>query len=749
MKALPALGVTLKHDTVSSFVKGLAAYCEQNNIGPLVIENNVGLQVKVWTGDASYSPYQTDGDGNFQSTESRLRALAKGKPFGRTHYPAANTPFDRLAVGKFLSFDAGMYSVIMEALDDENSAHFPAGLRTTTRNAMHASTQAAGHNVKDQEQARSAHALLCKALQLTSRYAPEVAENVLGRLREMTIQEGSGQLAVFVETFRKHAAEHEDLCPDAATDFGPLLARAVARSEVTSPALCILQVKVGEMSEERASLQDILAEMTKTALRMNLLEVSRAGQDRTQPHALSLHIGSATAARLCYDYLDGKCGRKNCDFEHREPCRNHAKGRCNRGSSCLYGHDPRIKIDVNPKGEKLDGDHKPRPLGRDPRVKSDALKKKLGGASKLVCHKCGRAGHLQRACPQGTKAEGAAAKVFAATVNPGAEGDFSQRLQVLEDLLKANIVMPMRTHTSTADSTFMDTASSQHFAPMDRLSNIRAAPRVVRVAGGGSKLVSKEGSWSLHTEHGHLSLNALCSDEKDSAVSWTRLAQAAPELTMFLDNKGGTVTGEKGVVFKLSRIPGGLLAVDGHMTPGSREDRRDTTDFSPLQDLTGNDDARVFLNRASAAGRLRDLTEGLALPEPLPELMSDSEDEISEESEPSESEGDEPPGLLPADLPPEPLREQDAGDLFCRSEAAACPRPPGSRDAAEQRHLVGGFRHCGFQTPACRQGSTRRSDSRGEHLHPAVWKLTDAHQSGGHNGSSLRRSFVVHRGAAR
>ena len=129
----------------------------------------------------------------------------------------------------------------------------------------------------------------------------------------------------------------------------------------------------------------------------------------------------------------------------------------------------------------------------------------------------------------------------------------------------------------------------------------------------------------------------------------------------------------------MSRIPGGLLAVDGHMTPGSREDRRDTTDFSPLQDLTGNDDARVFLNRASAAGRLRDLTEGLALPEPLPELMSDSEDEISEESGSSKSEGDEPPGLLPADLPPEPLREQNAGDLFCRSEAAACPPPRLSR----------------------------------------------------------------------
>ena len=186
---------------------------------------------------------------------------------------------------------------------------------------------------------------------------------MLGRLREMTIQEGSGQLAVFVETFRKHAAEHEALS-DAATDFGPLLARAVARSEVTSPALCILQVKVGEMSEERASLQDILAEMTKTAHRMTLLEVSRAGQDRTQPHALSLHIGSAPAARLCFDYLDGKCGRKNCDFEHREPCRNHAKGRCKRGSSCSYGHDPRIKSDV--KGEKLDDDHKPRPLGHDP-----------------------------------------------------------------------------------------------------------------------------------------------------------------------------------------------------------------------------------------------------------------------------------------------------------------------------------------------------------------------------------------------
>ena len=116
---------------------------------------------------------------------------------------------------------------------------------------MHASIQAAGHSVKGQEQARSAHALLCTALQLTSRYASEVAENVLGRLREMTIQEGSGQLAVFVETFRKHAAEHVALS-DAATDFGPLLARAVARSEVTSPALCILQVKVGEMSEEGA-----------------------------------------------------------------------------------------------------------------------------------------------------------------------------------------------------------------------------------------------------------------------------------------------------------------------------------------------------------------------------------------------------------------------------------------------------------------------------------------------------------------
>jgi hypothetical protein len=366
MKALPALGFTLKHDTVSSFVKGLAAYCEQNNIGPLVIENNVGLQVKVWTGDDVYSPYQTDVNGNFQSTESKLRALAKGKPFGRTHYPAANTPFDRLAVGKFLSFDAQMTSLIMEALDDESSPHFPAGLRTTTRNAMHASTQAAGHSVKDQEQARSAHALLCKALQLTSRYAPEVAEHVLGRLREMTIQEGSGQLAVFVETFRKHAAEHEALS-DAATDFGPLLARAVARSEVTSPALCFLQVKVGEMSEERAPLQDILAEMTKTAHRMTLLEVSRAGQDRSQPHALSLHIGSAPAARLCFDYLDGKCGRKNCDFEHREPCRNHAKGRCKRGSSCSYGHDPRIKSDI--KGEKLDDDHKPRPPGHDPRVK--------------------------------------------------------------------------------------------------------------------------------------------------------------------------------------------------------------------------------------------------------------------------------------------------------------------------------------------------------------------------------------------
>ena len=70
---------------------------------------------------------------------------------------------------------------------------------------------------------------------------------------------------------------------------------------------------------------------------------------------------------------------------------------------------------------------------------------------------------------------------------------------------------------------------------------------------------------------------------------------------MFLDNKGGTVTGERGVVFKLSRVTGGLLAIDGHVAPASREDRRDATDFRPLQDLTGDDDVRVFLNRASAA----------------------------------------------------------------------------------------------------------------------------------------------------
>ncbi len=76
---------------------------------------------------------------------------------------------------------------------------------------------------------------------------------------------------------------------------------------------------------------------------------------------------------------------------------------------------------------QLDGDNKPQPLGHDPRVKDDPHKKKLTGASKPVCHKCGRAGHYQRAYPQGTKAEGAAAKVFTATVDPAAAGDF-QRL---------------------------------------------------------------------------------------------------------------------------------------------------------------------------------------------------------------------------------------------------------------------------------------------------------------------------------
>ena len=65
----------------------------------------------------------------------QLRALAKGKPLCRTPYRAANTPFDRLAVGKVLSVGAQLYGVIMEALDDESSSYFPAGcaLRPGTR----------------------------------------------------------------------------------------------------------------------------------------------------------------------------------------------------------------------------------------------------------------------------------------------------------------------------------------------------------------------------------------------------------------------------------------------------------------------------------------------------------------------------------------------------------------------------------------------------------------------------------------
>jgi hypothetical protein len=47
LKALPALGFTLKRNTVSSFVKNFAAYFERNNLGPFVIENDVGLQVNV------------------------------------------------------------------------------------------------------------------------------------------------------------------------------------------------------------------------------------------------------------------------------------------------------------------------------------------------------------------------------------------------------------------------------------------------------------------------------------------------------------------------------------------------------------------------------------------------------------------------------------------------------------------------------------------------------------------------------
>ena len=47
VKALPVLGATLKHNTVASFVKDLAAYCEQNNIaiGPLVIVPGSGNYV--------------------------------------------------------------------------------------------------------------------------------------------------------------------------------------------------------------------------------------------------------------------------------------------------------------------------------------------------------------------------------------------------------------------------------------------------------------------------------------------------------------------------------------------------------------------------------------------------------------------------------------------------------------------------------------------------------------------------------
>ena len=75
MKALPAFDFTLKHNTAPSFVKGLAAYCEQNNIGPLVIENDVELQVKVWTGDAFDSPYQTGADESFNPRRANYTLL--------------------------------------------------------------------------------------------------------------------------------------------------------------------------------------------------------------------------------------------------------------------------------------------------------------------------------------------------------------------------------------------------------------------------------------------------------------------------------------------------------------------------------------------------------------------------------------------------------------------------------------------------------------------------------------------------